>query len=638
MTAIRPASETAPKCTNSRWLPAASLVALVIVVYIPVILNAGWIWDDPQYVTGNPLLRTWHGLLAIWIHPTALPQYYPLVHTTFWLEYQLAGLNPHLYHIDNVLLHALAALLLWRLLLRLNVPGAWIAAAIFAVHPVQVESVAWVTERKNVLSLVFYLLSFHAYLNFLQTSKPLDYVASLVCFIAALFSKSVTCSLPAAILLIIYWQNGRIRWKDILPLVPFFVIGAAMAYITAKIEKDHVGASGPEWAFTFTDRCLIAGRALWFYAEKLVYPHPLVFIYPRWTGMSFSQNPSFIAFPIAFITVIASLWLLQSRITRGPFVAILFFAGTLLPALGFINLFPMRYSFVADHFQYVACVGLIVLGAAALQRIHWSASAAVLLILGLLSLPREVTFQDRIHLWSDVVEKNPTSWMAWGNLGDEYAELSNRPDLPKPDRDENRARARHAYAILHDLAPQEPIAHQKWGIVKEFDGDPQSARAEFLKALELDPKFTLAMRSMGLLLVRENQPDQAMEYYRRALQTDSGDTETRVDYGNLLLSTGDHGGALAQYLQAAADRPDNVEAQYNAANILLTEKHDPNAAIPHYIAAVYADPNRADIRTNLAAALLSVGRTDEARDQCAAALKINPTLPQARAIWSKLGG
>jgi tetratricopeptide (TPR) repeat protein len=603
-----------------------------------VILTAGWIWDDPQYVTGNPLLRTWPGLLAIWIHPTALPQYYPLVHTTFWLEYQLADLNPRLYHIDNVLLHALAAVLLWRLLVRLNVPGALIAAAIFAAHPIQLESVAWITERKNVLSFVLYLLSFHAYWNYLRANRALDYAASFICFIAALLSKSVTCSLPAAILLVIHWQNGRLRWKDVFPLIPYFIVGAAMAYVTATMEHEHVGASGPEWAFTFTDRFLIAGRALWFYVEKLIYPHPLVFIYPRWTGMTLSQHPWLILFPLSAIGVIAALWLLRSRITRGPLVAVLFFVGTLLPALGFVNLFPMRYSFIADHFQYVACIGLIVLAAVALRRLHWLATAVILLILAAISWRQAPIYQSRMTLWSDVVKKNPASWMAWGNLGDEYAELSNRPDLIQSIRDDNRRQASYAYGMLHQLAPDQPMAHLKWGIVKEYDGDLNSAQAEFLKAIDLDPKFTLAMRRMGLLLAKQDKSDEAMDYFRRALAIDPGDTETRVAYGNVLLSTGDHDAALAQYLQAAADRPDNVEAQFNAANILLTEKHDPRAAIPHYIAAVDADPNRADIRTNLANALLSVGRVAEAKDQCAAALHLDPNLPQARALWSKLGG
>src|ERR1700728_1616234 len=212
---------------HARWsaadsLRAAAILLLIFVAYVPVLRTAGFIWDDPQYITGNPLLRTWPGLLAIWIHPLALPQYYPIVHTTFWIEYHLAGLHPFLYHFDNVFLHAVASILLWRALLRLNIPASWLAAAIFAVHPVNVESVAWATERKNVLSLVFYLLSFHAYWTFVNRSTLRSYCFALLFFIAALLSKSVTCSLPAAILLILYWRNARIRLIDVLPLLPLF--------------------------------------------------------------------------------------------------------------------------------------------------------------------------------------------------------------------------------------------------------------------------------------------------------------------------------------------------------------------------------------------------------------------------------
>ncbi|MGD0771062.1 MAG: tetratricopeptide repeat protein [Tepidisphaeraceae bacterium] len=624
--------------TRHARLAAGAIIALVLSVYVPVIRTGGFIWDDPQYVTGNPLLRTLPGLLAIWIHPSASPQYYPLVHTTFWIEYHLAGLHPALYHVDNVLLHAIASILLWRALARLRVPGAWLAAAIFAVHPVQVESVAWVTERKNVLSLVFYLLSFHAYLNFTDRFKAKDCWLALAFFIAALLSKSVTCSLPAAILLIVYWRNGQVRRADVRPLVPFFLLGAVMAAVTAMLEKQHVGASGPEWRFTFADRCLIAGRALWFYAAKLLWPHPLIFIYPRWESMDFSRRPWLILFPLAALGAIAALALLRRRIGRGPLVAVLFFAGTLLPALGFINLYPMRYSFVADHFQYHAGIGLIVLAAAGLRRLRAAGAAAVLAVLGVLTWQQGSVYQNQLALWKDTVERNPTSWMAWGNLGDEYADLSNRFDLARAERDKDRAEARQCYATLYKLAPDQPLAHLKWGIVKEYDGDLGAAKDEFAASLRLAPDFTIAMNSMGMLLMRQNRPGDAMRYYRRAIELDPGYAEARVHYGDALLFQGDKDGAFAQYLEAAARRPDNVEAQFKLANMLLTVKNRADLAIPHYMTAVSVDSNRADIRTNLAAALMAVGRFDEAREQCREALRLDPNLSQARQLWEKLAG
>ena len=238
-------------------------------------LRGGFTWDDDAYVTNNITLRSAPGLSRIWGQLTATPQYYPLVFTSFWLEYHLWGLNPLGYHIVNVLLHTLAAMLLWRVLVRLQVPGAWLAAGIFALHPVAVESVAWVTERKNVLSAVFYFAAALAYLRW-QERETSDrganahYFLSLTLFICALFSKTVTASLPAALLLVMWWKRGRVAGRDVRPLVPFFVAGAALALVTAWLERTHVGASGPDWALSFLDRCLIAGRALWFYAGKLL--------------------------------------------------------------------------------------------------------------------------------------------------------------------------------------------------------------------------------------------------------------------------------------------------------------------------------------------------------------------------------
>ncbi len=225
-----------------------ALAAISLVAYIPIV-HGGFIWDDPDYVINNGTLRTLRGLWNIWAHPSTLPQYYPLVHTTFWVEFHLWALKPIGYHVDNVILHVIGALLLWRVLRTIELPGAWLAAAIWAVHPVNVESVAWITERKNVLSGVFYFASALVYLRGMERPgwgfAKGGYWLSLVLFIAALFSKSVSCSLPAALLLVIWWKRGRVRWNDLVPVAPMFVLGAAMAFWTAHLESTHVGAAAP---------------------------------------------------------------------------------------------------------------------------------------------------------------------------------------------------------------------------------------------------------------------------------------------------------------------------------------------------------------------------------------------------------
>jgi tetratricopeptide (TPR) repeat protein len=413
-----------------------------------------------------------------------------------------------------------------------------------------------------------------------------------------------------------------------------------MAVVTSWLEKSHVGASGPEWNFTFSDRCLIAGRALWFYATKILCPHPLIFIYPRWRHMSLPQCPALILFPLAAITVVIALWLLRKRLGRGPLVAVLFFAGTLLPALGFINLYPMRYSFVADHFQYHACIGLIVLAAAALRKIPAPASTAlaaiIIAILGFLTWRQGPIYHNQLTLWQDVVQHNPTSWMAQGNLGDEYAALSNRTDLPADQQHEYRRQAVACYAELYRLAPEQPLAHLKWGIVKEYDGDLAAAENEFNQSLRLAPTFTIAMNSLGMLMMRQHRTDEALAWYRKAVALDPGYAEARVNFGDALLATGDEDAAFAQYAQAAAVRPDNVEAQFKLGNMLLLDQHNPVEATYHYLAALASDPTRADIWVNLSAAFLERGNLDEAREDCGQALRLDPNLPQAKQLWQEL--
>jgi hypothetical protein len=386
------------------------IVLLVFLAYLPA-LRGGFIWDDDAYVTHNPTLHDLGGLQRIWFELGAVPQYYPMVHTTFWLEYHLWGLHPVGYHLINVLLHAAAAIFLWQVLLRLRIRGAWLAAVLFALHPVCVESVAWITERKNVLSAVFYFTAALAFLRFVALEEPDGpnrlrwywYLGALVLFMAALLSKTVTCTLPAALLLVCWWKKGRVQRGEILPLLPFFALGVGLGLITAWMEKFHVGAQGAEWSLTFADRCLIAGRALWFYAGRLVWPAHLTFIYPRW-----KIEPEVWwqwLFPVAAVGVVAGLWLARRRIGKGPLVAVLFFAGTLGPALGFVNVYPMRFSFVADHFQYLASVGLITLCAVGLARMPRVMPATLVVLLGALTWQQAGIYRNLETLWRDTLAR-----------------------------------------------------------------------------------------------------------------------------------------------------------------------------------------------------------------------------------------
>jgi len=423
------------------------LIVITFVAYIPAAF-CGFIWDDDDYVTENRALRSSAGLSSIWLRPGATPQYYPMVHTTFWLEFRAWGLAPMGYHLTNVLLHGLNSVLLWRVVRKLQIPGAWLAAAIFALHPVHVESVAWVTERKNVLSGFFYLV---AALGFLHVclpdarapqgesrsprrvfTRPLQvYLFSCLAFVFALLSKTVTATLPAALLLLLWWKRGgKLQRNDVLAMVPPLAIGVAFGLLTAYLEYEQVSARGREFEFSPVERCLIAGRVPWFYLAKLLWPTDLTFIYPRWQ-IDASCWWQYL-FPAATLLLLVLLFHFRRQLSAGPLVAVLFFGGTLFPVLGFLNVYPMRFSFVANHFQYLASIGPIVVvaaGTASLMRcrqgpawIHL-APLGVLLILASLTWNNCFAYLSLETLWLDTLAKNPNAWLAHNELGAMYDKL-----------------------------------------------------------------------------------------------------------------------------------------------------------------------------------------------------------------------
>ncbi|MGH7177051.1 MAG: tetratricopeptide repeat protein, partial [Tepidisphaeraceae bacterium] len=472
-------------------------------------------------------LRSDAGLRAIWLLPRATPQYYPLVFTTFWFEYRLWRDLAAGYHAVNLLLHATSAVILWGLLRRLRVPGAWVAAAVFAVHPVNVESVAWITERKNVLSLVFSLLAAHVFLfDFARiedriatgrTRAGIDWSAygwALVFFACALLSKTVACTLPAALLVVLWWKLGRITRRDVLCLLPMFIAGAAMGLFTAHLERTFVGADGPEWNLSLADRCLIAGRGVWFYAWKLLCPVNLVFIYPRWNIDSHELWQY--AFPTSATALIVAAWLLRGRIGRGPLAALLLFGGTLVPALGFVNVFPMRYSFVADHFQYAATIAPIALIAAgatlATRRANLPAAASqavgviVVCVLGCVAFAQCRTYADVETLWKRTIARNPRAWMAYNNLGASYFNSG------------DKAQAAKLFNKSLEMYSRNDVALHNLGLILWSENKEAEAVNHFRRAVEVEPRCGPAHYGLGLAHKRHGEIDQAMDEFRLAIK------------------------------------------------------------------------------------------------------------------------
>ncbi len=545
-----PLSDDAP---SRRWLGVAFLLVATLVCYLPA-LRGGFIWDDDQHLTANPAVRTGPGLLYIWLARGATQQYYPLTYTSFWLEHQIFGLNVVPYHLTNVLLHAANAALAWELLRRLRVPGASFAAAVFALHPVQVESVAWISERKNVLATCLMLLSMLTYLR--DGRGRGGYWLSLVLFLGALLSKTITCSMPAVIVLVLWWQK-RLTRQRLLDLLPFFALGVILGLGTAQMEASRVGARGPEWELSFVERCLIASRAVWFYVGKLLWPAELMFSYPRWTIDA--RDPRQYVYAAALVATVAALAVGIRRLGRGPLVAVLVFVGMLFPALGFVNVYPMRYTFVADHYQYLSSIAMIalVVGAATTGSRRWMPAAAtrpaslatcalLLTVLGVLTWRQTLIYRSAETLWRDTLEKNPSSWLAMHNLAAvlyeravldphrpgarrelaealplfERAKRTHPPNLVSGlyhartlDRLERHDEAR----VVHERMVEELRRHLEFnpddthnraelGYELARLGRLAEARAEFEEALRRDPRAPLALQGMQELRGLEGAP------------------------------------------------------------------------------------------------------------------------------------
>ncbi len=593
------------------WVLAALLVLSTFLAYHRVHEN-GFLWDDPSYLVRNKNLDDLGGLARIWLEPRASPQYYPMVFTTFWLERRLWELAPGGYHVVNVILHALAAVVLGRLLRRLAVPGAWWAAALFAVHPVHVESVAWITERKNVLSGVFYLAAACAWLRFSPPEGGARGAArwavlAFLAYFAAVASKSITASLPAALLLVAWWKRGRIARSEVLLLLPFFALGAAAGLHTAWLERTHVGASGPEWEIGALERLAIAGRAAWFYAAKLVWPHPLMFFYPRWEP---SASFTALLWPASALAVLAALFLARDRVGRGPLVALLYFGGTLFPCLGFFDVYPMRYSFVADHFQYLASIGVIALcvaaGAELARRLDRVLAASVLALaafgaLVVLSWRRVPVFADERALWSDNLARNPSSWAAHNNLGSVLLE------------DDALEQAGEHFRAALELSPDHPGARNNLGSVYERQGRLDDAERCVRGALELEPDSARFHDNLGRLLLRRNEFSEAMEHLELAVELNPRLPSAHVNMGVLYMSIDDVASATRCFERAVELQPRMPSAHLNLAR-LYERRGDVPAAVRHYQRALDAGADDEDARHALARLKEAEDTGDSGRD------------------------
>ncbi|MGD0157804.1 MAG: tetratricopeptide repeat protein [Terracidiphilus sp.] len=606
----------------------AAILCSTLLAYLPA-LHGSPVWDDNNHLT-RPDLQTFHGLWRIWFEVGASQQYYPLLHSAFWLEHRIWGDAVLGYHLVNVVLHALSACLVVLIARQLSLKGAWLAGFVFALHPVQVESVAWISEQKSTLSGVFCLAALLVYLHFNRSRLKQKYWLATGLFVLALMSKTVTAVLPAVILVILWWRRGKLDWKrDVRPLVPWFAIGMCAGLFTSWVERKFIGASGADFVLTPLQRVLIAGRVILFYAGKLLWPAKLAFFYPHW-NVDAAVWWQWL-FPVGVLALAAGLWWVARR-NRGPLASLLIFTGALFPVLGFLNVFPFRYSYVANHFQYLACLGILVPGvvllAKASERLRLgnagaaAGSALLILVLGGLTWQESRMYRDIETLYRTSIELNPASYIAHYNLGTVLTE--------KPGRFPEAIGEFEAALEIHpDLAE----AHNGLGFAfSRTPGRLDDAFAEFQLALEIQPSYAEAYNNLGNLLSKAPGREQdAIADYRAAIEIRPDYSEAHFNLGSVLSRIpGRTPDAIAEYQAAIKANPDYAEAHNNLGILLAATPGRTQDAIAEYQAAIKAKPDYAEAHSNLGVLLAAApGRTQDAIGEFEAAIKANPDYAEA---------
>ena len=675
-------------------LAFVALGLLVVVPYLPAMLWGGFVWDDTTCIKADPV-RDVSGLWQIWFSPGAIEgerHYWPLVYTTFWLEHKLWGFDPTGYHVVNVLLHLANVLLLWHLVRRLGVPGAWMMAAVFAVHPLHVESVAWAIERKDVLSGLFYLAAALAWMRFVEQPRRGWYAWSLALYAAALLSKSIVVTLPVAFLIWHWWKQGRVTSTDLLRLVPFFVVGLV---IVAGDLAFYQSVRPLSLGYSLTERTLIAARALWFYAGKLLWPSELAVIYPLWDIRV--ADPLAWGYLIAAVALALGLWRFRQQLGRGPLAGALFFAVTLSPVLGFVDHGYMEYAFVADRFQYLAGIGVmaVVISAVAYsvrrlsgmwQKGALGVAAVALVVLGMLTWRQASIYRDDETLNRHIIALDPQARNAYRHLGNA---------LYKQKRYEE---AVDAYRVAIAQRPNHAIAHFNLGGALNKLRRFEEAETHLRRAIALDPKAKYRHRFLGNALYGQGRYAEAVDAYRvaiaqrpnhaiahfnlggalnklgrfeeaethlrRAIALDSKTKNSHRYLGNALYEQGRYAEAVDAYRVAAEQRPDDALAHASLGatlNVLgrneeaETHLHRALALNPSHTEALYflatlraeqqrydemlellqrlinIDPNDAEAHVSMGVAFFFLGRSDEALQHFDQALSLDPTLEDARA-------
>jgi len=608
---------------------AALVILLTVVTYIPA-MRAGFVFDDSALTIENRMIKASDGLYRFWF-TTEAPDYYPLTSSLWWAEWRLWGTNAIGYHVVNVLVHAVNAVLVWMILRRLAIPGAWLAAVVFAIHPVNVATGAWISEQKNTLSMLFYAVAILLYLRFDERGGWTWYGLSLGTFLLALLSKTAVVMLPFVLLGCVWWRHGELRRKDVGRTVPFFVLALILAMVTIWFQRYRALEGRVFQTEGFTSRLAAAGWVPWFYLSKALVPVNLTMVYAKW-HVDPSRWVSYLP-GLILVACLIVFWYKRETWGRPLLFGLGYFVVTLFPVLGFFYQGFYASSLVADHWQYYSIVGPIALavGAGATicrqlgergREIGLLASAVLIAVLGAAAWKRCGVYESNETFWRDNVTKNPNAWLAHNNLGAALVQAGRLED----------ALAQYEQALR--IKPDYATAHNNLGVALRQTGRIQEAIRHYELALRINPDMADAHNNLGFALARLGRVKEAIEQYDQALRIEPYQAEVHHNLGlalsqvgkideahfNLGLAleqTGRIREAIGQYDQAVQIKPDYAEAQNNLAWLLATRTPaaggDPARAVTLARRACELTDNRlASYLDTLAAAQAAAGRFNEA--------------------------
>src|SRR5436309_2104054 len=550
------------------WFFCLILAVVTLLAYQPA-WHGGLLWDD-DFNIATPELRSLDGLRRIWFVPRTTLQYYPLLYSCSWLQQRFFGDSTTGYHLVNILLHIGCVVLVLKILRLLRIPGAELVTIIFALHPVNVETVAWITERKNTLSGVFALAATLSYLKFDESRSRRSYALALGLFLLGLLSKTAIVTLPLALLAILWWKRGTIFWRrDVAPVIPFLFLSAAAGLITSWLEYSSIGYKARTLDLSLLDRCLIAGRAFWSQLSKLLWPSNLMFVYPRWeiNAAVWWQY----LFPVAVLGLLTILWILR-RWSRAPLAGVLVYIFLLLPSLGFLNIYFFIYSFVADHWQYLACLGIItpcasgiVLLAGRLKRWQaWLEPGTILLsggVLFLLTWQQSRMYTDIETLYRATIARNPVCWMAQVNLGNILYRANRIPEAMDLFKQALRTKPAAAYYSLGNALLQ--------------TGRTSEAIDQYKQALRIDPGYAEVHNNLGNALFITGRTSEAIDQYKWALRINPNYADAHNNLGAVLGQMGRISEAIEQIKAALRIKPNFIRAQNNLTKLQDLQKTTP---------------------------------------------------------------